>query len=145
MLHDHIQIIKWSLTGLSWLHCIPLKWDKSSQRIAHIKTRTKLNIVRAVQILQLGYFGLVTLIAYNQYKSGCLITLLPNVFMWLVTITLYLWGMGIDLSNKAGALLNTTLRFEIWMQDSFKAMDILPDTNSGKSITNRWAKRGDVY
>lgn len=94
MLHDHIKIIKWSLTCISYLRGLPIEWDNSTKRVVPVKTRGKLIIPKIVQILQLCYFGLITIVLHDQYQTGCVYTMLPNIFMWLVTVTLSLWGMG---------------------------------------------------
>lgn len=122
---------------MSYLHCFPIEWDNFNQRVAKIEKRSKLFIANAVQILQIFYFGVMTVILYNQYKTGCVYKLLPNTVMWLVTIMLYLWGMGASLARKAGALLNTTIRFEEWLQGEFHEMEILAKQNGGRSITKR--------
>ncbi|OXA41910.1 hypothetical protein Fcan01_23146 [Folsomia candida] len=135
MLHDHINILRWSLKGLSFIHCIPIEWDNSAQRVIRIKKRGKLAIAKTVQNLQLGYLGLMTLVLYKQNETGCLYTLLPNICMWLITVTLYSWGMGFTLAYRVATLLNTTTRFEQWLQNTFEAMNILQE--SRRSITNR--------
>lgn len=136
MLHDHINILRWSLKGLSFIHCIPIEWDNSAQRVIRIKKRGKLAIAKTVQNLQLGYLGLMTLVLYKQNETGCLYTLLPNICMWLITVTLYSWGMGFTLAYRVATLLNTTTRFEQWLQNTFEAMNILQE--SRRSITNRY-------
>lgn len=137
MLHDHIKIIKWSLTAMSYLHCFPIKWDKSAKRVTHVKSRRKLIIIKTVNILLLSHFGLVAFVLRDQYRTGCVYTLLPNIFMWLVNVIHFLSGMGVNLANKAGELFNTMIGFEEWLQDTFDEMNILPEKNSGESITNR--------
>lgn len=138
MLHDHIKIMKWSLTALSYLHCFPIEWNFSAGRVTQVKKRRKLIIAKIVEILQLCNFALMTLIIYKQYTAGRVITLLPNIFMWLVTLTFYLWGMGINLAKNAGALINTIIQFEEWLQNTFHEMNILPGKNSEKSTINRY-------
>lgn len=138
MLHDHIKIIKCSLTVISFVRGFPIEWDDSAKRVVNVKTRGRLIIPKIVQILQLWTLGLITVVVYSQHKAGCVYTMLPNIFMWLVAVTLCLWGMGIQLAKKAGVLLNTMIDFEKWLQDTFPEIDIIERKKIlDKSITSR--------
>lgn len=56
----------------------------------------------------------------DQNNSGaCFLVLMSSTRMMLITILVYLWGMGMSLQEKAGAMVNTGMRFEKYIQKKF--------------------------
>lgn len=107
------------------LKCFPLVWDPVSGGIAVLQKRAQIILIRGIEVLQLVYFGAMVCTIISQAKVGCTLILLPSIRMLLATLLVYLWGMGVGLAKKAAVLLNTTIKFEQWLQDTFKTMDIL--------------------
>ncbi|OXA40072.1 hypothetical protein Fcan01_25179 [Folsomia candida] len=52
--------------------------------------------------------------------------------MWLVTVQMYLWGMGVNLARQAGHLINAEIRLEQYLQGVCKKMNILMAKKPGK-------------
>lgn len=80
---------------MAYLHCFPITWEKSARFVKILQNRGILVTVKTLEILQLGYFVLMSVILINQLQVGCMLTLLPTFRMLLVTGMCY--GMGIEM------------------------------------------------
>lgn len=67
----------------------------------------------------------------------CRLFFLPTFRMWLVTVQMYLWGMGVNLARQAGHLINAEIRLEQYLQGVCKKMNILMAKKPGKKTKMR--------
>lgn len=100
MLYDHLQFIKVSLNYLSRLRFLPLAWDKSGKCVKI--QNGKVIGVRIIEMYQISYFVIFSVVLYHQSQSMCMFQLFQNMIFWLSAIINGSFGIGIDLARKGG-------------------------------------------